>query len=124
MMYKAKPYVLDCKKITTAIKRAKKELSNQKVHECFGQEYVRTIRDKFNIWEIEDIRERDKTITLINDFENWCEFEITNITNSGRFNNGKTLSLKFIRCNDERMIGRISRGNPMSELYGMEIIKR
>lgn len=56
--------------------------------------------------------------------DNWCEFEITNITNSGRFNNGKTLSLKFIRCNDERMIGRISRGNPMSELYGMEIIKK
>lgn len=72
MEYKVKQSVLNCKKVSTAIERAKAELIKQPIHECFGQEYVRAIKDKFDIWEIEDVRKRNETIALIDNFDNWC----------------------------------------------------
>lgn len=69
--YKVKESVLNCKKIDTAIERAKRELVNQEPHENFGQEYVRAIKDKFSVglsYTLED----KMNMAKIDSFDNWC----------------------------------------------------
>lgn len=71
MKYTVKQSVLNCKKIDTAIERAKKELEKQEIHECFGQEYVRAIRDKFGVG-LDYSLEGKMNMAKLNSFDNWC----------------------------------------------------
>lgn len=71
---------LDCKKVDTAINRAKKILidkaKSEGLYENFGSEEVRQIKDKFiNLSDYSD--EMNLIRTKIANFEQWC-MEYTN----------------------------------------------
>ena len=72
---------LDCKKIETAISRAKKILidraKKEGIYENFGQKEVRDIEDKF-IDCCDYTREMMLNRGKLNNFNNWC-MEYTNI---------------------------------------------
>jgi len=62
---------LNCKRIDTAIRRAKKKLSNKEIYENFGQKEVRKIKEKFidlSDYSPEMNRNRDK----LKRFNDWC----------------------------------------------------
>lgn len=62
---------LQCKKIETAIRRAKTELSTKQVYENFGQKEVREIEDAFiDISDYGPVMNRRRS--LLNEFDNWC----------------------------------------------------
>lgn len=71
VVYKVKASVLNCKNIETAIKRAKVDLVKQEMHENFGQEYVRAIRDRFNVGLTYSLEDK-LNMAELNRFENWC----------------------------------------------------
>lgn len=79
MEYKVKKSVLNCAAVTTAISRAKEELCKQEVHENFGQEYVRAIRDKFLAPDyIKKLEELPPSVLELNaksieSFDRWCQ---------------------------------------------------
>ena len=66
---------LNCKKVDTAISRAKKILIDRAktdgLYECFGQKEVRAIRDKFV--DLCDYSKEMNTIrSKIDNFDEWC----------------------------------------------------
>lgn len=69
-------YYLKCKKISTAIRRAKKELvakvKKHGLYENFGQKEIRNIEDKFiKVYQQgEDIKDQHRQLKS---FRRWCE---------------------------------------------------
>ena len=62
---------LKCKRIDTAIKRAKKKISNKEIYENFGQEEVRNIEQKFiNLSDYTD--EMNYNRDKLKRFNDWC----------------------------------------------------
>lgn len=68
-------YYLKCKKVDTAIKRAKKILIKRAdangIYENFGQEEVNAIRDKFTNYGDYSAENRKNASKVFN-FEWWC----------------------------------------------------
>lgn len=66
---------LQCKKIDTAISRARKSLIKQAklngIYECFGQNEVREIKNKF-IDICDYSNEMNMNRIKIDNFDNWC----------------------------------------------------
>ena len=82
-------HYLNCKKIDTAIRRAKNMLieraEKKDVYECFGQREVRKIREKF-IDICDYSPEMDANRAILGSFEDWC---VNYCGQNARFNNAK-----------------------------------
>lgn len=67
---------LNCKKIDTAISRAKtmliKKAKEKGLYECFGQNEVRAIKDKF-IDICDYSQEMKANRNKLDSFDNWCQ---------------------------------------------------
>ena len=68
-------YYLNCKKVDTAIRRAKNMLveyaKKHGIYECFGQKQVMEIKDKFVVLN-DYSKEMNMIRTKIDNFDDWC----------------------------------------------------
>lgn len=62
-------------KVHKDIGKAKERLESQPMHENFGQDEVRKLRERYDMYALSEINvnERNQILDAIDYFDNWCQ---------------------------------------------------